>query len=51
MFILDIGFHPPNLPIHKPPIPKALPEVPAEARNTIEEAKFEEVADVEEVII
>ena len=36
-----------NLPIHQPPIPQTLPEVPAEAGKAVEEAELEEVADAE----
>ena len=39
--------HPSNLPIHEASIPEALVEVPAEAGEAIEEAKFEEVTDAE----
>ena len=37
----------PDLSIHNPPIPEALPEVPAEAVEAVEEAELEEVADAE----
>ena len=38
---------PPYFSIHDPPVPEALPEVPAETGETIEEAELEEVADAE----
>ena len=42
-----IDRHPPNFPVHYPPIPKALPEVPTETGETIKETELEEIADVE----
>ena len=41
------SLHPPYLPIHNPPIPQPLPEVPTLAGDAIEETEFEEVADAE----
>jgi len=36
---------PPYFSIHDPPVPEALPEVPAETGEAVEEAELEEIAD------
>ena len=40
-------FHLSDFDVHDPTIPQALPEVPTEAGEAVEEAEFEEVADAE----
>ena len=39
--------HLPDFTINQPAVPEALPEVPAEAGEAVEEAELEEVADAE----
>ena len=47
MYSVYFVVHPPDLPIDKPAVPEALPEVPAKAGEAVEEAELEEVADAE----
>ena len=42
-----IDRHPPNFPVHYPPIPQPLPEVPAPTGDAVKKAELEEVADAE----
>ena len=47
ILILDRRFHPSYFAINDLPIPQPLPEVPTEAGEAIEEAKFHEIAEAE----
>ena len=42
-----IDRHPPNFPVHYPPIPQPLPEVPAPTGDAVKKAEFEKIADAE----
>ena len=47
LFVYLVYFVVPDLPVHNPPIPQPLPEVPAETGEAVKKAELEKVADAE----